>query len=333
MKSFKLKEINEVVKGEIVGNTSQLISSPEELDTANSSQITFIGSKKFEKLWATSKASIAIVNDDISIEPGENRAFIKVKNADLTMCQVVDLFAPPSPIFHQNIHPNAVVDSTAVIGTNVKIGAGCYVGPNVKIGNNSIVYPNVTILDDSSIGNNTTIWSGSVIRERCYIGNNCTIHSNATIGADGFGFKPCPINGLVKMPQIGNVVIGNNVEIGANSCVDRGKFSSTILGDGCKIDNLVQIGHNSKLGRFCIMAGNSGLAGSVTLGNGVIIGGSASIKDHTTIGDGAIVGAGSGVTGDIAAGKIMLGYPAVEARDALKQWAILKRLVRESNGK
>jgi len=122
------------------------------------------------------------------------------------------------------------------------------------------------------------------------------------------------------------VVIGNSVEIGANSCVDRGKFSSTVIGDGCKIDNLVQIGHNSRLGRFCLMAGNSGLAGSVTLGDCVVIGGSASIKDHTTIGDGAIVGAGSGVIGDIPAGKAMLGYPAVEARVALKQWAILKRL-------
>ena len=128
-------------------------------------------------------------------------------------------------------------------------------------------------------------------------------------------------------------MIGNGVEIGANSCVDRGKFSSTVLGDGCKIDNLVQIGHNSKLGRFCIMAGNSGLAGSVTLGNGVIIGGSASIKDHTTLGDGAIVGAGSGVVGDVAAGKTVLGYPAVDARDALKQWAILKRLVEDSKNK
>ena len=153
------------------------------------------------------------------------------------------------------------------------------------------------------------------------------------IGADGFGFRPCPERGLVKIPQIGNVIIGNGVEIGANSCVDRGKFSSTVLGDGCKIDNLVQIGHNSKLGRFCIMAGNSGLAGSVTLGDGVIIGGSASIKDHTTIGSGAVVGAGSGVVGDVEAGKTMLGYPAVEARMALKQWAMLKRLVTESEKK
>ncbi len=330
MKSYTILEINEVLKGVIAGSTSQTITAPEQLEIANESEISFIGNKKYEKLWETSKACVAIVNEDISIEPGENRAFIKVKNADLAMSQVLEMFAPSTPIFAQDIHPTAVIDDSAVIGTGVRIGAGSYIGPKVSIGNNTTIYPNVTILDECTIGKNTVIWPGTVIRERCHVGSDCIIHPNATIGADGFGFRPCAERGLVKIPQIGNVIIGNNVEIGANTCVDRGKFSSTILGDGCKIDNLVQIGHNSKLGKFCIMAGNSGLAGSVTLGNGVIIGGSASIKDHTTIGDGAIVGAGSGVTGDIPAGKTMLGYPAVEARDALKQWAILKRLVKNS---
>lgn len=333
MKSYTINEINEILNGEIVGSTLTSITAPEQLEAASITEISFIGNKKYEKFWATSKACAAVVNEDISIEPGDNRAFIKVKNADLAMSQVLELFAPPTPVFAVSIHPTATIDATAQICNGAKIGAGCNIGPNVIIGDNSTIYPNVTILDESSVGKNTVIWSGTVVRERCHIGNDCIIHPNATIGADGFGFRPDPQRGLVKIPQIGNVIIGNNVEIGANSCVDRGKFSSTVLGDGCKIDNLVQIGHNSKLGKFCIMAGNSGLAGSVTLGNGVIIGGSASIKDHTTIGDGAIVGAGSGVTGDIPAGKTMLGYPAVEARDALKQWAILKRLVNESKNK
>jgi len=333
MKKFSLQEINQVLKGTILGNTNQLITAPEQLEVASNSEISFIGNKKYEKFWADSKACVAVVNEDISIEPGENKAFIKVKNADLAMSQVLELFAPPPPFFKNDIHPTAIIDETASIENGVKIGAGCYIGPNTRIGENSVIYPNVTILDDCTIGKNTVIWSGTVIRERCHLGNKCIIHPNATIGADGFGFRPDPEKGLVKVPQIGNVIIGNDVEIGANSCVDRGKFSSTVIGDGCKIDNLVQIGHNSKLGRFCIMAGNSGLAGSVTLGNGVIIGGSASIKDHTKIGDGAIVGAGSGVTGDVEAGKTMLGYPAVEARDALKQWAILKRLVNDSKTK
>ena len=328
--TYTVEQINQVLKGEIVGNCTIKITAPEQLADAIESQISFIGSKKYEKLWATSKASLAVVNLDNNLDPGENRAFIKVKNADLAMSQVLEMFAPEPPIFHSNIHKTAVIDESATVGENSFIGANCYVGPHVKIGKNTKIYPNVTILDESSIGDNTTIWPGTVIRERCHVGNDCIIHPNATIGADGFGFRPCPEKGLVKIPQIGNVIIGNNVEIGANTCVDRGKFSSTILGDGCKIDNLVQIGHNSKLGKFCVMAGNSGLAGSVTLGNGVIIGGSASIKDHTTMGDGVIIGAGSGVTSDVEAGKVMLGYPAVEAREALKQWAMLKRLVKDS---
>lgn len=333
MKSYSLQEINSILNGTIVGNTSQAITAPEQLEIAGTTEISFIGNKKYEKFWATSKACAAVVNEDISIEPGENKAFIKVKNADLAMSQVLELFAPPTPIFTTDIHPTAVIDPTAIIGNGARIGAGCYIGPKVQLEENVTIYPNATILDECTIGKNTTIWSGAVVRERCHIGNYCIIHPNATIGADGFGFRPDPERGLVKIPQIGNVILGNGVEIGANSCVDRGKFSSTILGDGCKIDNLIQIGHNSKLGKFCIMAGQSGLAGSVTLGDGVLIGGSASITDHVTIGDGSIIGGGSGVTKDVPAGKTLLGYPAIEARDTLKQWAILKRLVNESNKK
>ena len=331
MNSFSISEINDVLKGIIIGNTHEKITAPEQLSNASETEITFIGHKKYEKFWKDSKACVAIVNEDISIEPGEKRAFIKVKNADIAMSMVLDLFELPTPLFETDIHPTAVVDKTAIVGNGTRIGAGCYIGPKVELGENVTIYPNATILDESTIGKNTTIWSGAVIRERCIIGSHCIIHPNATIGADGFGFRPCPEKGLVKINHIGNVIIGNGVEIGANSCVDRGKFSSTIVGDGCKIDNLVQIAHNSKLGRFCIMAGNSGLAGSVTLGNGVMIGGSASIKDHLTIGDGAIVGAGSGVAANVEAGKIVLGYPAVDAREALKQWAILKRLAKEGS--
>lgn len=330
MKTYSILEINKILKGTIVGDSSIEITAPEQLELAKTSEISFIGNKKYEKFWDTCNACAAVVNEDITIEPGENKAFIKVKNADLAMSQVLELFAPPTPLFSIDIHPTATIDKTAIIGNGTRIGAGCYIGPNVQLGENVTIYPNVTILDECTVGKNTVIWSGAVVRERCHMGSNCIIHPNATIGADGFGFRPCPERGLVKIPQIGNVILGNGVEIGANTCVDRGKFSSTVLGDGCKIDNLIQIGHNSKLGKFCIMAGQSGLAGSVTLGNGVLIGGSASITDHVTIGDGAIIGGGSGVTKDVPAKSTLLGYPAIDARDTLRQWAILKRLVKES---
>jgi len=330
MKSFTIAELNSLLEGELVGNTAQTITGPEELQKAEIQHITFIGSSKYVSLWKNSKASAAIVNETLDVDPGENKALIKVKNADLAMAKVLEAFEPEAPVFDIDIHPTAVIHETAKIGEVCKIGANSYVGKGVVLGDGVILYPNVTILDDTTIGAGSIIWSGTVIRERCEIGQGCIFHNNVSIGADGFGYRPREDGrGLVKIPQIGTVVIGNDVEIGANSCVDRGKFSATIIGDNCKIDNQVQIAHNCIMGRSCIMAGHSGLAGSVTLGDGVIIGGSASIKDHTTLHSGVTVGAGSGVVGDVAAGKTVLGYPAQESRDMLKQWVMMRKLARK----
>ena len=329
MKTYSVKEISQLVKGILIGNTNQQISGPEQLEKAENSHISIIGSKKYVRLWETSKACAAIVNENLDLEPIENRALIKVKNPDLAMAKLLELFSPDSPVFDEEIHTTAVVHPSATIGKNCKIGANCYVGKNVVLGDGVVLYPNVTIFDETTIGNGTVIWSGTVIRERSIIGDFCIFHINVSIGADGFGYCASEDGrGLVKIPHIGNVVIGNYVEIGANSCVDRGKFSSTQIGDGCKIDNLIQIGHNSVMGRSCIMAGQSGLAGSVTLGDGVVIGGSASIKDHVTVHSGAVVAGGSGVMNDVAAGKTVLGYPAQDSREMLKQWVALKKLVK-----
>lgn len=331
MKSYSIQQISETVKGVLVGNTTQAITGPEQLEQATADQITFIGSKKYVKLWETSKACAAIVNEDIEVEPGENRALVKVKSADIAMAALLEMFIPEAVVFETAIHPAAVIHPSAKIAEGCKIGAGCYIGKDVSIGNNTVLYPNVTVLDNTQIGTHTTIWPGTVIRERSIIGSYCIFHPNVSIGADGFGFRPSPDGkGLIKIPHIGNVVIGNGVEIGAGSCVDRGKFSSTIIGDGCKIDNLIQIGHNSKMGRCCIMAGASGLAGSVTLGDGCIIGGGARISDHVTLGNGVTVGGNSGVINNFPDGAKVMGYPAVDARDALKQWVILRKLVKES---
>ena len=331
-KSFTIEAINTFLQGELIGTTTHLIEGPEQLKAAQENHITFIGSSKYLKLWETSKASAAIVNDNLTVETSDNRALIKVKNADLAMAKVLELFNPAPPVFDTQIHPTAVIHETATLGKDCKIGAHCYIGKDVQLGDGVVLYPNVCVFDETTIGNHTTIWSGTVIRERCIIGSHCIFHTNVSIGADGFGYRPSDDGrGLVKIPQIGNVIIGHYVEIGANSCVDRAKFSATIIGDGCKIDNLVQIAHNSVMGRFCIMAGHSGLAGSVTLGDGVIIGGSASIKDHTTIHSGATIGAGSGVVGDVEAGKTVLGYPAQDARDMLKQWVVMRKLAKQQS--
>lgn len=330
MKSHTIEEINAILNGELIGHTSHEIKGPEELEKAQANHITFIGSSKYVKLWANSKASAAVVTDTLEVEPGDGRAIIKVKNADLAMAKILELYEPPAPHFEVDIHPTAVIDPSAKIGNACKIGANSYVGKDVVLEDGVILYPNVCVFDETIIGQRTVVWSGTVIRERCVIGSNCIFHSNVSIGADGFGYRPSDDGrGLTKIPQIGNVIIGHFVEIGANSCVDRAKFSSTIVGDGCKIDNQVQIAHNSVMGRFCIMAGHSGLAGSVTLGDGVIIGGSASIKDHTKIDSGATVGAGSGVMNNVPAGQTVLGYPAQEAKAMLKQWVAMRRLAKQ----
>lgn len=330
MKSFTITELNTLLQGSLVGNTTTKITGAEEVQKAQSHQITIIGSQKYVKLWEDSKASVAIVNEGLKVDPGENRALIMVKNADLAMARMLEALQPDLPVFDIDVHPTAVIHETAKLGKGCKIGVNCYVGKNVVLGDEVVLYPNVTILDETTIGRQSVIWSGTVIRERCEIGNKCIFHNNVSIGADGFGYRPSEDGrGLVKIPQIGTVIIGNDVEIGANSCVDRGKFSATIIGDNCKIDNQVQIAHNCIMGKSCIMAGHSGLAGSVTLGDGVIIGGSASIKDHTTLHSGVVVGAGSGVVGDVEAGKSVLGYPAQDSRDMLKQWVMMRKLAKK----
>ena len=331
MKEISIQTIANAIEGTLEGNAALIIKSPEQIEFAAEGQITFIGSKKYAHLWQTSSASAVIINEGIIVEVPLNKAVIKVKNADLAMAQVLDLFADALPQFDLAIHSTAVVDATAIMGEDCQIGANCFVGKNVVLGNNVTIYPNVTVFDNTVIGDGTTIWSGVVIREKTVIGKQCIIHSNSTIGADGFGYRPSADGrGLVKITHIGNVVIGNHVEIGANTCIDRAKFSSTIIGDGCKLDNLVQIGHNSRMGQSCIMAGSSGLAGSVTLGNGVVVGGGACISDHVTLGDGVQVGGQSGVINNFEAGKKVLGYPAIEARDALKQWVVLRKLAKEA---
>ncbi len=331
MKSFSIEELNELLNGELIGSTTEKISEPEEIESAKTSSITFIGSKKYLNKWNESKASAAVINKNIANQdPGENRAFIVVDDADLAMVEILKAFAPPAAKIANGIHPSAVVEETAIIGNNVTIGANSYIGANTKIGDGCIIYPNVSILDDVTIGQQTTIKSNSVVEERCEIGSLCIIHNNVSIGADGFGYRPSADGQqIVKLPHIGNVVIGNLVEIGANSCVDRGKFGSTTVGDMTKVDNLVQIAHNCSIGRGCLIVSSTAIAGSAKLGDGVVVAGCVGIIDHGTIGAGATIGAGSIVIKDVAAGESVLGYPAGNGKEKMKEWIAIKKLAKQ----
>ena len=327
MKQYTIEQICRKINGTLEGNPLIAITGVEEISQASAGQLTFIGEKKYIKLWGQSGASAALANQNLDVEPGPERALIRVPNADLALADVLTMFEAAPPQCAPGIHPAAVVDATASIAENAAIGSGCYIGPGVDIGKNTTLFPNVTVLDDSIVGHDTIIWPGTVIRERCTVGNHCIIHPNVSIGADGFGYRPSPDGKmLVKIPQIGTVQIGDWVEIGAGSCVDRGKFSTTIIGDGTKIDNLVQIGHNCIVGRSCAMSGQSGLAGSVTLGDGVIMGGGAAVRDHVTVGAGTTIGGFSGVVSDVAPGKTILGVPADDHRNTMRMWAAQKQL-------
>lgn len=330
-RSFSATELSELLNGNLKGDSNQAIQGPEQIEVAESHHITFIGNQKYVPLWQKSKASVAIVDRKLDLpDPGTDRAFIEVDNADLAMAQLLDLFLPEAPELGSGIHPKAFVHENARLSENVVVGANAYIGSGAVIGKNTIIHPNVSILDKVTIGENCQIRSGTVISERCVLGDNCLIQSNVSIGSDGFGYRPSPDGrSIVKIAHIGNVVIGNHVEIGSSTCIDRGKFSSTTIGDGTKIDNLVQIGHNCKIGRACMIAGCCGISGSVTVGDGVIMAGQVAVKDHVTIGNGVTIGGKSGVMYDVPDGQTILGFPAAPARETLKQWAILKGLVRK----
>lgn len=327
MKTFTVKEICQRVGGVLEGPGDAAVEGIETVEKATPRHMTFIGDKRYAAKWAQSKAVAAFVQSDIPLQPGAARAFIRVPDADLAVALALELFAPPSVAPPPGVHPSAVVDASATLGTNVAIGAMCYVGPGVRIGPGTVLHPRVTILAECVIGAGCILWPGVVIRERCAIGDGCILHNNVSIGADGFGYRPGPDGkSLVKIPQIGAVRLGRGVEIGANSCVDRGKFSETSIGDGTKIDNLCQVAHNVEIGRCVVMAAMSGLGGSAIVGDGAMIGGGVVVKDHITIGAGARLGGGSPVMNDVPPGESWFGHPSRPAIAAFRELAIIRQL-------
>ncbi len=325
MATYTAKELADRVGGALTGPGDLRITGVERLDRAAAGQLTFIGHDRFADAWTASAASAVLVSDKITVPDDPRRAVIRVPDADLAMAQVLALFAPPLPKPEPGVAASACVHPTAAVGKNAGIGAGCYVGPRTTIGDDCIIHPNVTILDDCRIGAGCTLWPGVVIRERCELGEGCILHPNVVVGADGFGYRAGP-RGPVKIPQIGSVILGREVELGAGTCVDRGKFSATVIGDFTKIDNMCQIAHNCRIGRGCIIAGQSGIAGSATLGDGVMIGGRVAVKDHVTIGDRAQIGGSAAVMDNVPAGEAWAGYPARPARQALREHAAMRKL-------
>lgn len=325
--SFTTQQIADTVGGRLVGPGDLVVRGIESLDAAEPHHVTFVGDAQNAQRWPGSRASCVIVPDDLAIEPVAGRAVIRAANVDLAVAKLLETFAPPTAAVAQGVHPSAVVASTATLGQSIRIGPHCTVGPGVRLGQNVVLHSNVTVLDDCTIGDDTVLWPGVVVRERCVIGARCIVHPNAVIGADGFGFRPAlDGNGLVKVPQIGDVVIGNDVEIGASTCVDRAKFGSTVIGDMTKIDNLCQIAHNCRIGRCVVIAAGCGIAGSVVLEDGVMLGGNVGLRDHLRVGKGAKVAAYAAVMRDVPAGEVWCGYPAKDIKATFREFAAMKYL-------
>lgn len=323
------KELADRLGGSLEGPGDRIIRGVNSLAEAGADDITFITTDAYAQRWASSRAGAAVVSEKITL-PASNepsRAIIRVKNAELALIEVLERFAPPPPRVEPGVHPTAWVDPSATIGEGVAIGPHVTIGPRSTIGDSAVLHAGVHVYEDAAIGAGSTLHANVVIRERCRVGARVILHQGVSIGADGFGYRPAPDgSGLKKMPHLGTVVIEEDVEIGANSCVDRGKFGATTIGRGTKIDNLVQIGHNCRIGRSCVIAAMCAMGGSVTVGDGVQIGGAVAIADHITIGSGAKLGGKSAVMRDVAAGQAVVGYPADRSQDTLRQWAAVRTL-------
>jgi UDP-3-O-[3-hydroxymyristoyl] glucosamine N-acyltransferase len=302
-----------------------MIEGMAYLAEANSSDLSFLGSEKYLDDFGRTRAVAVLVRKGIKL-PGEPAMpVLWVDNADLAVAQVLELFAPPEAEMPAGVDPSASIAATARVDPSCRIGPGVFIGQRAVIGPRCVLHPNVYIGDDVALGADCKLFPNVVVRQRISIGQRVIIHAGSVLGTDGFGYR-WDGQKHAKIPQIGTVIVEDDVEIGSCVCIDRAKFGSTRIGRGTKIDNLVQIAHNCQIGPHCIIVGQAGLAGSVRLGAGVVIAGQAAIRDHVAIGDGATVTGCAAVMGDVEAKATVSGVPALPHRQTLREQGALRRL-------
>lgn len=292
---------------------------------AGPGDISFLGSEKYVKQFAATRAAAVLVKKSFDVPETSRTIVLPVDDADLAIATVLASFARPPCRPARGKDPQAKIDPSAQIGPDVTVGAFCVIGPGVRIGRGSIIHPQVFLGEEAEIGQDCEIFPHVTIRERVRIGSRVIIHAGSVLGSDGFGYRWDGTK-QAKIPQIGTVIIEDDVEIGSCVCVDRAKFSVTRVGQGTKIDNLVQIGHNVSIGAHCVIVGQAGLAGSASLGARVTLGGQSALRDHVKIGDGAMVAACAAVADDVAPLKVVSGMPALPHRQSLREQAAFRRL-------
>jgi len=306
------------------GNVDEEIVGAAGLDIAETGQITFLANPKYTPQIKGTKAGAIFLNERETIERGDI-AVLRAKDPYLAYTRALRLFNPEPPV-KSFVHPSAIVDETATVSENVEINANVVVGKNCVIESGVKIYPNATVYDNVKIGKNSVIHSGVSIRENCEIGANCIIHNNCVIGSDGFGYAKTEEKSWLKIPQTGRVVIEDNVEIGAGTCIDCASVGETRIKTGAKIDNLVQIGHSCTVEEDALICAQTGLAGSSVIGKRVILAGQVGIAGHLRVGDDVVITAKSATSHDVEAGKILSGVPAFENRDWLRSTAGFRRL-------
>ncbi|HRH41321.1 MAG TPA: UDP-3-O-(3-hydroxymyristoyl)glucosamine N-acyltransferase [Pyrinomonadaceae bacterium] len=322
---MKLIELAEKTFSTIeIGNPDLEIESAAGLDIAEKGEITFLANPKYTPQIKETKASAIFLNENVKIERGDI-AVLRAKDAYVAYTRALRVFHPEPPI-KDSIHPSAVIDETAKVAANVEIKANVVIGKDCEIAEDVKIFPNATIYDGVRIGKGSIIHSGVSIRENCEIGENCIIHNNTTIGSDGFGYAKDEEKHWLKIPQVGRVVLENDVEIGANSAIDCASVGETRIKSGAKIDNLVQIGHSCTVEEDALICSQTGLAGSSVIGKRVILAGQVGIAGHLRVGDDAVLTAKSATSHDVENGKIMSGVPAFDNRDWLRSTAAYRRL-------
>ena len=317
--------IAELIGGTVVGNPSAAVSNFAKIEEGRPGCISFLANEKYENYIYSTQSTIVLVNDSFEPKSEIQATLIKVPNAREAVAKLITIYdsMKPKP---KGIDPTASIDPSASVGENVYIGPFVAIGPKAVVADGCILHPHVTVGSGARIGKNTIMYPNSVVYHDCRVGERCILHAGCVIGADGFGFEPTE-NGYEKIPQIGIVVLEDDVEIGANSCVDRAVMGETVIKSGVKIDNLVQIGHNCEVGSHTVMSAQVGVAGSTKVGEWCMFGGQVGIAGHATIADRTQAGAQSGIPNSVKKpDQQLMGSPAIEPRTWWKAQAVVKQL-------
>ena len=324
--NFSAAQIAAIINGKIEGDANASVNSFGKIEEAKQGQLAFLANPKYEDHLYATQASIILINDSLQLKQPVAATLIRVADAYTAFAALLSTYQQMMTQQLSGIQQPSYISKTVTHGQNVFIGAFAYLGENVTVGNGTKIFPQVFLGDNVTIGNNSVIHPGVKIYKDCVVGNNVTIHAGVVIGSDGFGFAPQADGSFKKVPQIGNVVIEDDVEIGANTTIDRATIGSTIIKAGVKLDNLVQIAHNVEVGNNSVIAAQSGVSGSTKLGKSVMVGGQVGIVGHLQIGDGAKINAQSGVSKSIDPGKAVTGSPAHDYTAALRSQAISRNL-------